>query len=68
MRSNRRERGEKKRGEEGERTKESRARAGREKRGRGKKEGENRQQGFGTPAHWHLGDGPTIGLCGQGND
>lgn len=33
-----------------------------------KKEGENRQQGFGTPAHWHLGVGPTIGLCGQSND
>ena len=59
MRSNRRERrGENKResGEGGE---------GEKERGAGGKEGENRQQGFGTPARWHPGAGPGAGLRGQ---
>lgn len=66
MRSNRREK-------HGERRRENKRESGEggegEKRKGGgggeKKEGENRQQGFGTPARWHLGAGPGAGLRGQ---
>lgn len=68
MRSNRRERGEKRtRKERTKERKQSQARAAREKEGR-EKSGARTDSGPGTEARWHLGLRPSSGLCGPSND
>lgn len=31
-------------------------------------EGREHSAGLGAPVYWHLGTGPSVGLCGQSND